>query len=668
MKERHTEWIRTILSAACAIVVVTGAILIGLFLLPEFPALWITLCAICLAALIACAAVNFVCVRKIKDRFDKKTARQMYDYGLSVQKTVEEDYKAAERSALRTIAQGNAWVLSLMLLIALLFLFLGATRASWAALAGLFGVYVLTGLFENILVTSEKTPSHLFLGEGEFPLIFAAVRSAAEAAGCSQKLRLSLETDGIGVREEGGNICIGINAVECALLTREELYAVMLHEFAHVVNVDTARGRAFYRARRRWAEGGDSFFSGVASLFLSGAAMRIVLAAEIYQAFAARHHEMLADAKVRELGSCRAFIDATAKGTEFYLYNEMPQREMSYDCYASEEPPRDIVTRDLANFLAYREKYGQMWRQIMRQELPARVSTHPTLRQRMEAMGIDEYDDAKEEQDENYRAEQKKLVQFADEKVFESIRAGYAALREDLYLSRKAQMEKYHAAAAEGKRLPLDEQVLCLQAFYGIEDDTALQIADELLAQDEDAAFAHFYRAKIWFDRMDERCVEEFRKAMRVNYELCDSCLDSIGLFALRSGNEALLQEYRSNAPELSQDAQDRSDASRWKKGIPLRPCALPEESLAEIRARLEELSEGSVLRAYAADFGTPACTVIAVEMKRRAPGGEQSRVMESLYSYLCSRSENFALYYDTGNIRRAIAMASIPPFYAEKE
>ena len=666
--ERRNEWLLTIVSAACALAVIVAAILAGMSLLPKFPALWIPLCAACAAGLIVCAAVNIVRTKKFKNQFDKKTAREIYNYGLEMQKSVEEDYKAAEREAHRRIRQGNVWVAFLIVLIFLLYLFLGATRASWSAIAALFGVYLLTGLFEKVFVLSEKTPPRLFVSEQEFPLIFAEVRRAAEAAGCRRRLRLSLVSDGIGVREEGGDICIGLNAVECALLTREELYAVMLHEVAHVVNVDTGRGRIFYRARRRWAESGDSFFSGVASLFLSETALRIIMASESYNVFAMRHHEILADEKVIELGSCRAFIDATAKGTEFYLYNEMPQREMSYDCYESEQPPRDIVSRDLANFYSYREKYGEMWRQIMRQELPARVSTHPTLRQRMEAMGVDEYDVSKEETDENYSAEQKKLLRFADEKAFESLRGNYPFLRENFYLSRKEQMEKYRTAAAEGKRLPLDEQVLCLQAFYGIENDTAMQIADEMLAQDENASFAHFYRARIWFDEMDGRCVEEFRKAMRVNYELCDSCLDAIGQFALRSGDEALLQEYRSSAPELSQDAQDKSAASQWKKGTPLRACALPKETLEEVRTRLGELSEGSVLRAYAADFGTPDCTVIAVEMKRRAPLQERGRVMENLYAYLESRSENFSLQFYGGRLRFALAQASISPFYEEKE
>ena len=666
MNNKGKEIVCTLVSAACAIALIVAAVLAGMSLLPEFAALWIPLCAACLAGLFACAAVNIAQTKKFKDRFDKKTAREIYNYGLEMQKSVEEDYKAAEREAHRQIRQGNVWIAFLIVLIVLLYLFLGATRAEWSAIAALPGIYVLTGLFENFFVFSEKTPPRLFFSEQQFPLIFAEVRRAAEAAGCRRRLRLSLVSDGIGVREEGASVCIGLNAAECALLTREELYAVMLHEFAHVVNVDTARGRRFYRARRRWAEGVDSFFSGAASLFLSGTALRIIMASESYNVFAMRHHEMLADEKVIELGKSRAFINATAKGTEFYLYNELPQREMTYDCYESEKMPEDMVSRDVANFYAYREKYAEMWRKILREELPARVSTHPTLRQRMEAMQVTEYDDSKTETDENYRAELQKLLQFADRVIAESMRRDYGAIREEAYLSRKKQMEKYFAAAEQGNRLPSDEQVLCMQAFYGIDGETVLRIADEMLEKDKSAAYAHFYRAKVWFDRMDERCVEEFRAAMRVNCDLCDRCLEYIGLFALRSGNEQLLQEYRSSAPELSQEAQERADASQWKKGTPLRACTLSDEAMEEIRARIGQLSEGNILRVYAAEFGSPAQTVIAVEMKRRAPIAEQGRVMEGLYAYLDSRPESFSLYFYKGKIKLALAELAVSPFYEE--
>ena len=69
-----------------------------------------------------------------------------------MQKSVEEDFKAAEREAHRKIGQGNAWLALLIVLTVLLFVFLGATRAEWSALAGIVGAYLLTGLFENFIV------------------------------------------------------------------------------------------------------------------------------------------------------------------------------------------------------------------------------------------------------------------------------------------------------------------------------------------------------------------------------------------------------------------------------------------------------------------------------------------------------------------------------------
>ena len=103
MSMKTKEIVYTILSAVCAVVVITAAIVAGFFLLPEFPSLWIPLCVACLILLIACAAVNLVGLRKFKRRFDNKTAREIYNYGLEMQKSVEEDFKAAEREVHRKI-------------------------------------------------------------------------------------------------------------------------------------------------------------------------------------------------------------------------------------------------------------------------------------------------------------------------------------------------------------------------------------------------------------------------------------------------------------------------------------------------------------------------------------------------------------------------------------
>ena len=101
MSMKTKEIVYTILSAACAVVVITASIVAGFFLLPECPSLWIPLCVACLVLLIACAAVNLVGLRKFKRRFDNKTAREIYNYGLEMQKSVEEDFKAAERGTYR---------------------------------------------------------------------------------------------------------------------------------------------------------------------------------------------------------------------------------------------------------------------------------------------------------------------------------------------------------------------------------------------------------------------------------------------------------------------------------------------------------------------------------------------------------------------------------------
>lgn len=408
-------------------------------------------------------------------------------------------------------------------------------------------------------------------------------------------------------------------------------------------------------------------FAPVDQLFIGYFSVRVGMNIALYELLATRHHEILADEKVRESGNGQTYINATAKTSLFMLYDGHPFRETQYDCYAEEVPPENLTSLDLEVFRSACEKYGKRWRKVLADELPARVASHPTFKQRMQAMGVDSYDTETAETDEKFIAEQKKLLAFADRRNYEELAPQYDRVREQAYLSRKEQMEKYEASVREGRDLPLDELVRSMQAFYIIDNEKALAIADRLLADNPDSAYAHLYRGNIFYDELDARCVEEFRAAMRSNHQMSDYCMDNIGRFALLSGNEALLQEYRSQAPEMSQAADDREKETSWNKKIPLRQSALPAETLESIAQRLRDMGEDCVaLRAYAADFGRAErpCTLIAVEFPKRCAASALGENMDTLYEYLESRAEDFTLFLCGKEELRALRSAGIAPFW----
>lgn len=661
MKKRFLNVLRVLICALCALAVAVGGVLIG-YLLPK-PAAWVAIPVF--AAILVLMAVNLVLFVRFSKKYKDMSARQVYDYTVKVQEEMEKDYLAAERAALRSIARADGMLAVMIVLCFLLCMFIGAARAAWTGGPITVLVLLLYSLFGLAVTLSAPLDQKNYLREKDYPLLYATVMRAAQTVGYKGKIRIELSVS-IGVSEVGNGVIIGLKSAETALLTREELYTVMLHEFAHVVNVDTGRSRKFARAKDRFSDREivleplcDLFFC----YYIQNASMNIMM----YESLATRHHEMLADEKVRVSGNAQTYINATAKAALFALYDAHPFRETRYDCYAGETPPENLVSLDLATFRSALERYGERWRQVLADELPARIASHPTFKQRMQAMGVDTYDSDTAETDENYISEMNKLIAFANRQNCEAIAPQYERAHKEAYLSRKKQMEKYEKSVEEGKELSLDQLVRSMQAFYIVDNEKALAVADKLLAADPDSAYAHLYRGNIFFDELDSRCVEEFRAAMCANHRMVEYCLEQIGQFALLSGNEQLLQEYRASAPETAQEAYDREKQTEWTKKIPLHPTALPAAVLESIGARLNAMGEDLVaVRAYAADFG-PAerpCTLVAVEFPRGIRGPLLGRNMDDLYEFLDSRPEDYTLFLYDKEVARALRAAGVAPFW----
>lgn len=652
----------------CSLAMIAACALIGYFFLPENFSVWASLSVACAAVLLVWLAVNLTVSGIVRKKFENMSVRQAYDYGVKMQRDIERDYIRAERAVRRSLALSYAALAFLVLLTAAASVFVGAMRVAWGIAFLILAWYVALGCFIVWFMPEHSVlpVSRLLLKEKEFPLFYETARRAARKVGCVHPLSLFYSDNGICVLEEGGTAFIGLAPLECSLLTRGELYAAMLHEFAHVVNVDTRRSRRFARGKRRWDNDENNFIEKTVPMFLSSLVTRFFMNVFMYETVATRHHEMMADETVRACGEGRNFVNGVAKGAMLAFYNELPRREMEFDLFESETAPLDYYTRDLKYFLLYRDRYADIWREILANQLPARVASHPTLRQRMETMGEKSYDADTKESDENYAEEQKKLLACGDGKIAELMNPEYGLWREDAYVARKKLMDEYESARAEGKTLPPDEQVRCIQAFYGVEDETALKIADGLAEKGFDSPYVHLFRGKIFFDRMDGRCVEEFRAALDGNGELCDVCLDAIGKYALYSGDEQLLQWYRSESPELAQKAYDREKESVWTKGTPLRRTALPAETLEEIVGRLREMGEECVaVRAYAADFGNGRpCTLIAVEFPSGLHGPLRSKTLNGLYGYLETRAEAFNLRVYGKTVSRALSAAGVAPFW----
>lgn len=653
--------IRFVFAVVCTTILAAAAAVVGLTLLPSATALWTGLsigCAVCVAVI---CVVNLIAESRRVDRMLKMTERQRRDYGLRLKEEIERDYRAAERRVELAIAGGYAYIALFILLCMAGIAFVSAMGSTGFAVV--FAVFIL-GLLVRLTAKKEEPFPQLVFSEQDYPRLYALARRAQAAVGGKKKIVINWDDEPLTVFETRDFICIGLSWIFYAISTDEELYAALMHEFAHVKNRDTRRGRRFMRLKQMW-EREENLGS---SLFVSAVASLICWKMDAYEWISMRYHEVAADRQVRGSGAEQAFVNAVAKMEELSIYFNMFRRETLYDCFASETPIADYAAKELATYEEYRVKQAEIWKQILSRRLSALLDSHPSLRQRMQALGVESFDASQRETDANACSERKKMLAHADNLYYQNFSEDYGELRQEEYLKPKAIMEGYLKAEAEHETLSLSALSDCPAAFYGIDNERAEKIARELISNNYFAAIGHDVLGKLYYHRLDERCMDEFRAEMSLAPDAWEQSLEYMRNYVLRTGDEEYIRRFGEEAPELAQRAKDRVQAGHWKaKKQPLRKSALADEYIQELCRRAEECG-GLVRRMYVADYGEEiTVTLVVLEVSVPVRSEEWDNVFGKMSGYL----DAFAIlssFYDLRgkNIARALEKGKIEPVWEQ--
>lgn len=251
MKISFRNILRHILAGLCAVVFVVAAYVGGYFITFGDSSAFLAVFIACAAALAVWLIANIAVAAGQNKKYGGMNARQVYDYSVKVQRETEEDYARAERGVLYSLlaVRLSAAGLLALLLIACLAAGAGAAYDYLNTVPGIVAALISYGVFAALFAPLAASGSdRASLGAKDYPLIFQTVERAAQKTGCKRPYTVCLGMGPTGISEGNGRIYLELNAIECAMLTSEELYSVMLHEFAHAVNADTGRTGRLSRA------------------------------------------------------------------------------------------------------------------------------------------------------------------------------------------------------------------------------------------------------------------------------------------------------------------------------------------------------------------------------------------------------------------------------------
>lgn len=518
---------------------------------------------------------------------------------------------------------------------------------------GVLLVFILFGLV-SVLLPGQKAPEPEFLlSREEYPALYAVAEEAAKLVGMDRSLRLCMGGDtGVGMINK--QVTVFVSTEDADLLTRHEMLQVMIHEMAHVKNEDTTRTSRAARAAERWGQAeGILAFWGKMLLQIPEAALQIWF--QVHRLLSGKYSEEQADQAVKELGDPQAFVDALAKSAMYQLFADENNPEV-HAMRAGEEQmvgENRMIHDRFRRLLPEEEGY---WRHLLEVELPKRVDTHPIFRFRAQAMGAESYRVDRVETDESWRRDADRLLEYEDRLMREQGKERYAQLHQG-YLEREKVMREFREAEAPLEHYNDQKLYEAAQAFYVLDNDTALQILDELLRRNGSNAYAQYLKGQLLLDRDDDEGAEYLFRAAE-NQNFVDQAMELVAVYALRHGKQELLDRYRDAGVRMSMEAIDyRNEVGGMGRGEKAVENDLPPEKAKEVLDYMVSRGEGKIAEILTVKklFGREHSYQYYVRFKKDTDEDAMEKIMDEIFLFLDMEEESFALDIPDGKLEKRL-------------
>lgn len=552
---------------------------------------------ICRALIIAAIAVNVWGLQRFRRRYQQMDAKQMQEFILSHREQASQT--AAEKLRLLcNIRRGtNAYALVLLLLGLVMGLCFGCTGSNVS--------YVASALL--ILVSAQQLPIRAFkaelmdwqnlLPEQEYPRLYEVANQAARETSWTGAVKLQVRPDNAAsISLLNQTAVVSLGAPVLRLLTREELHALLLHEFSHVspdnkAEIQATNYRDFLRRGRS-----SGTFSLLSRAFYAWSDEAYEVNFELYQYAAAISTEQAADSAMAKLPEAAASSLLKLKYFDLYLW----EAEAKDGKPAYESVQEDVIREQLADFQKELPARKADWNDLTKREIEARNATHPTIWSRIQALGLKELPEAAFPAKGDYGAECEKAIVYMDEQLTSFTRLNFEENHRTRYLEPKKDVESWEASGCPVVAEGYADVVNALHLLGRNSDGIALCNRAIEQLQPIAAAYAYFIRGAWRLRRYDADGLQDLYTAIELNNNFIDSALDVIGTFCTLTGMQQELETYREKALELAQRQRDEfSETGRLTRKDNLSTEHLPEGMLEDILSHIQAVSQDSIDRIY---------------------------------------------------------------------
>ncbi len=654
---RRVKIIKMILLCVSATLLTLGLVLLPLALPIPVSSPWPCL------VLLMTAVIGFLFSPFLSNRFTKK----MNAIPVAERIAMMKEQQAATRGDLswavkRLKRAGRHMIFAYVLFFALLTLGLiaapdlemraGIAVCFWAGYMSLFSKVL--NLWSPVCNDLENTAS-----KEDYPLLHATVRRAADALDLKGEIAIELRPDcNAGIMKNSKGYHIQLGTILWSVLTEEELYQVMLHEFAHmtdphIVKQDKPLDRLF-----GMASGGG--FCG----FTLYAETRFTFERMMYLMLASEQLEIYADQMLKEKGDPATAAAALAKTGMYVFYDQHESIDRLPLFYEFETPRENIATLTAEIFRKTFEERKDFWMHLYDIELIPQTQTHPIFRERRKSLGAEDLplDISLPSPDSPFGQECVKAMKQTDAYILPFIKVNYEEERKNIYLSAVKVTEAYEQSETPYTTAELSPVI---NAYRDTDRyDKALAICEEILATEENVfatAHALYFKGCYLLNHYDAAGIDLIYKAMEINKNYVEEGIDMIGQFTCTMGMEEARQVYREKYVELMQYNMDK-----WDHAGVLNPSdnlvaeSFPDDRLPRMLDYMVKVGEGYIHSIYLVrkiitdDFFV---SPFVIRFEEGAPDEQIDKAMTTIFHYLDSTPEDwhYALFMYDDQRKKAV-------------
>ena len=433
----------------------------------------------------------------------------------------------------------------------------------------------------------------------DYPLLYAMAEKARDALGCTGDIQIDISSEcNAGLAMNRGTHYVALGVTLLSILNEEEVYAVLLHEFGHAAASTQAVERESSYSLWLNASARGRIMDFLLFALFGFFDVKYAMQYQLYEYAVSLQQEFAADQAMIRHGDPAAAGSALLKLAYFDYYSWENIRQPNL--YAAETMSRTSLRSSIAAFRKAIAHRADDWKEMAEKEIQSRSASHPTLKARLEAMGIHTVAAAPGSCSEAYRSEVDKALNYVDDYIYQAMAPDFAENRQIYYLEPLADVQKWEADGQPLSPEICTDILLALRALGRYEDMEALcdrAIRELPLYSSHDA---WYLKGTLLLHRYDPRGLDCLYKAIEANSNHLEEGLEVIGRFCCLTGRQQELEVYRQKALELAQKDMDTfSHMETLERTDDLSEEHLPQALMTSLTDFLRQAEPGLLDRVY---------------------------------------------------------------------